>query len=414
MAVYLDHNATTPLDLRVLEAMLPYLRDHHGNASSVHAYGRVARNAIDQAREQVAVLVNAQSSQVVFTGCGTEANNLALKGVAARLAAGRIAVSAVEHASLFGPARALERQGWIIDTVAVDDQCRVSMASLSEVLSHTPRIVSVMMANNETGTIQDIPAISAQARRVGAIMHTDAVQAAGKIPVDFPASGAHLMSLSAHKLYGPKGVGALIVDKSLELEPLLHGGGHEMGRRGGTENVAGIVGFGAAAELALNELAARSTHLYKLRDLLETGLRELSGVVIFAAQGCASAMGGRSRHPASRDTSASMHVAGRAGMAAERLPNTVLIGVPGIDGESLLMNLDRKGIAVSSGSACASGSGEPSHVLLAMGVDPDLARRVIRVSLGQGNTPEDVLRFTAVLREQIDYLQATARSAWNT
>ncbi len=391
MAVYLDHNATTPLDPRVLEAMLPYLRGHHGNASSVHAYGRVARNAIDQAREQVAALVNAQSSQVVFTGCGTEANNLALKGVAARLVAGRIAVSAVEHASLLGPAHALERQGWIIDAIAVDDQCRVSMASLSEVLEDassevikaSPRIVSVMMANNETGVIQDIPAISAQARRVGAIMHTDAVQAAGKIPVDFPASGAHLMSLSAHKLYGPKGVGALIVDKSLELEPLLHGGGHEMGRRGGTENVAGIVGFGAAAELALNELAARSAHLYRLRDLLEAGLRELPGVVIFAER-------------------------------AARLPNTVLIGVPGIDGEALLMNLDRKGIAVSSGSACASGSGEPSHVLLAMGVDPGLARRVIRVSLGQGNTPENVLRFVAVLREQIDYLQATARSAWNT
>lgn len=383
MPVYLDHNATTPLDPRVLEAMMPYLRDHHGNASSVHSYGRLARNAVDQAREQVAALVNAQSTQVVFTGCGTEANNLALKGVAARLTAGRVAVSAVEHASLLGPARALERQGWIIDAIAVDDQCRVSMASLSEaledassdVIKAAPQIVSVMMANNETGAIQDIPAISAQARRVGAIMHTDAVQAAGKIPVDFPASGAHLMSLSAHKLYGPKGVGALIVDKSLELEPLLHGGGHEMGRRGGTENVAGIVGFGAAAELALNELAVRSAHLRKLRDLLEAGLRELPGAVIFAER-------------------------------AERLPNTVLIGVPGIDGEALLMSLDRKGIAVSSGSACASGSGEPSHVLLAMGVDPELARRVIRISLGQGNTPEDVLRLTAALREQVDYLQA--------
>lgn len=390
MPVYLDHNATTPLDLRVLEAMMPYLRDHHGNASSVHAYGRTARNAIDQAREQVAALVNAQSTQVVFTGCGTEANNLALKGVAARLTAGRVAVSAVEHASLLGPARALERQGWIIDTIAVDNQCRVSLASLSEVLEDAssdvikaaPQIVSVMMANNETGVIQDIPAISAQARRVGAIMHTDAVQAAGKIPVDFPASGTHLMSLSAHKLYGPKGVGALIVDKTLELEPLLHGGGHEMGRRGGTENVAGIVGFGAAAALALSELAVRSAHLRKLRDLLEASLRELSDVVIFAER-------------------------------VERLPNTVLIGVPGIDGEALLMNLDRKGIAVSSGSACASGSGEPSHVLLAMGVDPDLARRVIRISLGQGNTPEDVLRLIAALREQVDYLQATAHSAWN-
>ncbi|MDX1251258.1 MAG: cysteine desulfurase [Gammaproteobacteria bacterium] len=381
MPVYLDHNATTPLDERVLQAMLPYLREHYGNPSGVHAVGRMARAAIDQAREQVAALVNAHPSQVVFTGGGTEANNLALKGVAARMVVGRIAVSAIEHASLLGPVQALARQGWGVDSIAVDDQCRILPSSLSEALNNRPRLVSVMMANNETGAIQGIATIGAQARAAGAVMHTDASQAAGKIPVDFFACGAHLMTLSAHKIYGPKGVGALIVDKALEIEPLLHGGGHEMGRRGGTENVAGIVGFGAAAELACNELTARGTHLRGLREMLEAQLRAVPGVVVFAAD-------------------------------AERLPNTVMIAVAGIDGEMLLMNLDRKGIAVSSGSACASGSGKPSHVLLAMGVAEDLARGAIRISLGKDNTRWDVESFVAVLREQIGRLQAPSVSAW--
>lgn len=379
MPVYLDHNATTALDGRVLQAMLPYLREHYGNPSSVHSWGRMARAAIDQAREQVAALVNAHPSQVVFTSGGTEANNLALKGTAARMAVGRAAISAIEHASLLGPAQALARQGWSVDSVAVDDQCRILLSSLSEALNNRPRLVSVMMANNETGVIQDIATIGAQARAAGAVVHTDASQAAGKIPVDFFACGAHLMTLSAHKMYGPKGVGALIVDKALEIEPLLHGGGHEMGRRGGTENVAGIVGFGAAAELARDELAERGALLSELRNMLETRLRDVAGVVVFAEQ-------------------------------AECLPNTVMIGAAGIDGEMLLMNLDRKGIAVSSGSACASG--KPSHVLLAMGVAGDLARGAIRISLGKDNTRQDVENFVAVLREQIGRLRAPSVSAW--
>jgi len=375
--VYLDHNATTPLDVRVLDAMLPYLREHYGNPSSLHLQGRTARAALDQAREQVAALVNAHPSQVVFTSGGTEANNYALKGVAAKLSPGRIAISAIEHSSLQGAAQALVTHGWQCDSIAVDEQCRVSRAALSAALKSAPRLVSVMMANNETGVIQDIAAISAQVRAAGAIMHTDAVQAAGKIAVDFPASGAHLMSLSAHKLYGPKGVGALIVDKALDLEPLLHGGGHEMERRAGTENVAGIVGFGAAALLAHEELASRASHLKTLRGALEQRLRALPGIVVFAAQ-------------------------------APRVANTVLIGVPAIEGETLLMELDRHGIAVSSGSACTSGSPDPSRVLLAMGVDPDLARRVIRISLGKDNTLADIDRLMTVLNEQISRAQVNA------
>ncbi len=374
MPVYLDHNATTPLDARVLDAMLPYLREHYGNPSSLHLQGRTARAALDQAREQVAALVNAHPSQVVFTSGGTEANNYALKGVAAKLTPGRIAISAIEHSSLLGAAQGLVAHGWQCDSIAVDEQCRVSRAALSMVLKSGPRLVSVMIVNNETGVIQDIAALSAQVRAAGAIMHTDAVQAAGKIAVDFPASGAHLMSLSAHKLYGPKGVGALIVDKALDLEPLLQGGGHEMERRAGTENVAGIVGFGAAALLAQQELASRTAHLKTLRDALEQRLRALSGVVVFAAQ-------------------------------MQRIANTVLIGVPAIEGETLLMELDRHGIAVSSGSACASGSPDPSHVLLAMGVDPDAARRVIRISLGKDNTLADIDRLITVLNEQISRAQ---------
>lgn len=383
MSVYLDHNATTPLDARVLDAMLPYLREHYGNPSGVHLQGRTARAALDQAREQVAALVNAHPSQVVFTSGGTEANNYALKGVAAKLSPGRIAISAIEHSSLLGAAQALVAHGWQCDSIAVDEQCRVSLAALSAVLEGVspgvikarPRLVSVMMANNETGVIQDIAAISAQVRAAGAIVHTDAVQAAGKIAVDFPASGVHLMSLSAHKLYGPKGVGALIVDKALDLEPLLQGGGHEMERRAGTENVAGIVGFGAAALLAQQELVSRTAHLQTLRDVLEQRLRALPGVVVFAAQ-------------------------------AQRVANTVLIGMPTIAGETLLMEMDLHGIAVSSGSACASGSPDPSHVLLAMGVDPDLARRVIRISLGKDNTLADIGRLITVLNEQISRAQA--------
>ena len=355
--------------------MLPYLTSLRGNPSSVHRYGRAARQAIDNAREQVAALARAHPSEVIFTSGGTEANNTALQGAAARLAPGRIAASAIEHSSVLAAARALTRRGWRLDTLAVDGECRVTLPALRACLKPDTRLVSVMTANNETGAIQDIAAISREARAAGAIMHTDAVQAAGKIALDFEACGAHLMSLSAHKLYGPQGVGALIVDKSVDLEPLLHGGGQEKNRRGGTENVAGIVGFGAAAELAVKEGAARATALRELRDHLEASLRVLPPVIIFAER-------------------------------VERLPNTVQLSVPGIDGETLLMALDRKGIAVSSGSACASGSVEPSHVLMAMGVERELARGAIRVSLGKENTRADVDAFISALREIIARLPA--------
>jgi cysteine desulfurase len=369
MPIYFDHNATAPLDPRVLEAMLPYLGDPaYGNPSSVHRYGRAARQALDTARAQVASLVGAEVSQLTFTSGGTEANNLALKGYAARHPGQRMLVSAIEHACIVEPAQALARQGVAVEWLVVDGRGRVDRDALDALLAQgNVGLVALMHANNETGVVQDIPAIAARVRAAGGVLHCDAVQAAGKLPVDFRACGAHSLTLSAHKIYGPRGVGALVLDKTLELEPQQHGGGQEKGLRGGTENLAAIVGFGKAAELAAAERAQRAAHMRALREQLEAGLRTLPGVVIF-------------------------------GDGAERLPNTVQFGTPGFESETLLMALDRKGIAVSSGSACHSGKTEPSHVLLAMGVEPGLALSAVRVSFGQSNTREEVERFLEVFR----------------
>jgi cysteine desulfurase len=303
---------------------------------------------------------------VIFTAGGTEANSLALRGVAAvEVPPGRIAISAIEHPSVAETAEALGGQGWSVARIPVDSEGRVTVAGLEAGLDERAVLASVMWANNETGVIQDIAALSTVARERGVVFHTDAVQALGKLPVDFAASGAQLMSLSAHKIYGPKGVGALIVDKAVDFVPQLVGGGQEKARRAGTENVAGIVGFGAAAELARERLEMRRRRALALRERLTAGLRGLAagyGIVEFSA-------------------------------SAERLPNTCCFAVPGVDGETLVLRLDQAGVAVSSGSACASGSGEPSPVLLAMGIDPQLARGGLRVSLGEGNTEADVDAF---------------------
>ena len=367
MPVYLDHNATTPLDARVLDAMRPYLTGPYANPSSQHRYGRAARDAVETARRQVAALVGADPGEVIFTSGGTEANNLAIKGVAARSARGRLLHSPLEHPCVIEPLQALARAGWTVEPLVVDADGRVDLAELERQLrGGDVRLVSCMVANTETGVIQDAARIGAAARRAGAIFHADAVQAAGKIPVSFPDSAAQAMSLSSHKLYGPKGAGALIADAALDLEPLLHGGGQERGLRGGTENVAALVGFGVAAELALAELASRTTHARQLRDRLESALARLGAPRIFGA-------------------------------GAPRVPNTVQFAVPGVHSATLLGLLDKQGFAVSSGSACASGTDEPSHVLLAMGVPADLALCAIRVSFGKDNTERDVDAFVAAL-----------------
>lgn len=368
MAIYLDHNATTPLDARVLEAMLPWLRGVHGNPSSIHRPGRAARAAMDKARAQVATLINVQPAEVIFTSGGTEANNLALKGVCHGEPSGRVLISAIEHAAVLGPADDLSSMGWQVERIPVDHECRLNAHALQKMLQRGVRLISVMLANNETGAVQDVKTVAAVAHQHGALLHTDAVQAVGKMAVDCAGLGADLMSLSAHKIGGPRGVGTLIVNRHVDLAAQISGGGQEAGLRCGTENLAGIIGFGAAAELARTELETRIQHMRRLRDVLESGVQSMRGIRIFAA-------------------------------SAERLPNTVQIGIPGFDGEAAVMELDRRGIAVSSGSACHSASGEPSHVLLAMGEDDMQARSAIRISIGTSNKMEDIQALLAALKE---------------
>jgi len=357
--IYFDHNATTPLDDRVLDAMLPFLTTFYGNPSSLYRHGRVAGSAIDAAREQLSALLGVQPGQIIFTSGGTEANNLALATLAPQAG---LAVSAIEHPSIIEPALHLKSQGHELTLLNVDANGLITQDAIDEVIRLKPGLVSIMLANNETGVVQHIAHYADQLRAQGIKVHTDAVQALGKIPVNFNRLGTHLMSLSSHKIYGPKGCGALVFEKSVEIKPVLLGGGQEQGFRAGTENVAAIVGFGKAAELAKTELAERHAYLLKLRKLLEHGLGAIPGLTIFAEQ-------------------------------AERLPNTVQMGIHGIDGEMLLMQLDQKNIAVSSGSACASGQREPSPVLVAMGVEPSDAKSAIRISLGKASTEADVIEF---------------------
>ena len=355
------------MDSRVIESMEPFLGNFFGNPSSLYRLGRLSRSAMDAARGQVAALVGTEPSKVIFTSGGTEANNLAIRGMAGKLPVGVIAIGATEHPSVLAPAERLHKLGWDVRTLAVDTDGELTQQSLYDLPLANLSFASVMLANNETGVIQDVSALAGLMRDSGAYLHCDAVQAAGKIPLDFNAHGAHLFSLSSHKIHGPKGAGALVIDKSVELTPLLEGGGQERGLRSGTENVAAIVGFGKAAELALAELESRKTHCYKLRQILENGLAQIHGMTIFAEN-------------------------------APRLSNTVQFGFCGMDGEALLMMLDRKGFAVSSGSACASGAGEPSAVLVAMGMDADIAKSAIRVSLGKDNSEADITAFLAALQ----------------
>lgn len=361
--IYFDHNATTAIDERVVEAMLPYMRHFYGNPSSLYKLGRVSRSAMDTAREQVAALVGAPPAQVVFTSGGTEANNLALNTVSLNSS---IAISAIEHPSV---TEFSNRWGERCYAIPVDSQGHVSLAAMESLFQQkaSPELISVMMANNETGVIQDIKRITDALKTNPLLVHTDAVQAVGKMPVSFEQLGVDLMSLSSHKIYGPKGCGALVFDKKIALNPQLIGGGQEHGWRAGTENVAAIVGFGKAAELAALELQQRMEHCLALRLKFEQGLKTLPNVTIFSEQ-------------------------------VARLANTVQFGIKGTDGEMLLMQLDQKNIAISSGSACASGGGEASVVLTAMGIDYQLAKSAIRISFGKDNTEAEVDQFITVLK----------------
>ena len=359
--------------------MQPYMGSVSGNPSSLHRFGRLQRDAIEHAREQVAALVDARPEQVVFTSGGTEANNLLLKGLCTEEGVKRLAISAIEHMSMLEPAAKCDCE---IDLIAVTAEGMVTSDLLEQAIKNEPSLVSVMSANNETGVLQNIKMLAQLAHAKGAWFHSDASQAAGKVDVSFAQSGCHAMTLSAHKIYGPMGAGALIVDKQLPLHSILQGGSQEKGLRAGTENVPAIVGFGMAAELAKNELEQRADHVRVLRDTLESKLLAFEGVEIFSQN-------------------------------SGRLPNTLQFGTRGFDGETLLMQFDRRGFAVSSGSACTSGKTEPSHVLKAMAIPAELATSSVRVSFGRNNVMADVDAFVSAYAEIMEMKNSAVMMAAN-
>jgi cysteine desulfurase len=378
--VYFDHNSTTALKPQVLEAMMPYLTNQHGNPASQHSYGRNAHEAIEQARRQVAQAVGAQANQIIFTASGTEANNFAITGIASNLDQAQLLTSSIEHPCVSNPAKAMQYRGWQANRIKVNDNCELDMQDLQTQLAVPTNLVSVMLANNETGAIQDIEQVVELAAAKKVLVHTDAVQALGKIKVDFTALGVHAMTVSSHKIGGPLGAGALVLNKRVDIQPLLYGGGQEKGLRSGTENIAAIVGFGAACELATQSLSDFGAHTEMLRNQLEAGLASLNAVIF--------------------------------GQQAKRLPNTSFFAFNNIDGETLVTALDKLGFAVASGSACSSASSEPSHVLLAMGVDADTARGAIRVSFNADNTAVQVSEFLIALKRALQELrQMTAVAA---
>ncbi len=361
--IYLDNNATTRMREEVLEAMLPYYKDIYGNASSVHEFGRQARRAVDDARSKVAALIGAASpEEIIFTSGGTESDNFAIKGIAHTLKSkgGRIITSTIEHHAVLNTCKFLEKEGYQVSYVGVDKDGIIKFDELKSAITDKTILISIMYANNEMGTIEPIEEIGDIAKAKGVLFHTDAVQAVGKMPFEVSKSNIDLLSLSGHKFYGPKGVGVLYLKKKTKITPLLHGGHHEMNKRAGTENVAGIVGLGKAAELAKKEIVEEAAYLKGLRDYLYKGI---SGAIPHTKL---------NGHP------------------EKRLPNTLNVSFQYLEGESIILSLDMEGVSVSTGSACTSGSLEPSHVLTAMGVEPVDSQGSIRFSLGRDNTKEDM------------------------
>lgn len=373
--IYLDHAATTPIDPRVFEAMLPYLREHFGNASSVHGPGRRVRFAVEDSRERVAALLGAEPGEIVFTSGGTEADNLALKGVLSAMPGKRLVTGATEHEAILRPAERLAASGVPVTILPPGPEGFVTVEQLRGTLSPEVGLVSLMHANNETGALTPVPEVAALCRPHGILVHTDAVQTAGLLPVDVRALGVDLLSLSAHKFYGPKGAGVLYVRGGVDLVPIIEGGAQERRRRGGTENVAAVVGLARALELAQAEAEERIAHVTALRDRLVAGLREqLGDTFVFNTP-----LGGSAAAP---------HVVSIAFPPVDGEP---------LDGEMLLLNMDLEGVAVSAGSACTSGAVEPSHVLLAMGLARPTASAALRFSLGKDTTAEEVDEAVAAL-----------------
>ena len=374
-SVYFDHAATTPVDPQVLAVMLPFFCERYGNPSELHRLGREARVAVEEARAQVAEALGAADKEIVFTAGGTESDNLALFGYLQRFTPGHLIVSAIEHPAVMEAARALNRAGWAVDFVPVDADGVVDRDAYERAFRDDTRLASIMFANNVVGTVQPVAELARIAHEKGAAFHTDAVQAVGSLPVDVAELGIDMLSLSGHKLYGPKGIGALYVKRGTRLTPIIHGGGHERRLRSGTENVPGIVGLGAALTLANAAMPEVRPRLEALRDRLAQGVLERVPDVRYLG------------HP------------------TERLPGNVAFTVRYVEGESMLLQLDTKGFMVSSGSACASGSLEPSHVVLALGLGAEEAHGSMRLSLGRENTDDEADAFLEAFPPIVDKLR---------
>ncbi|MBQ4610890.1 MAG: cysteine desulfurase NifS [Clostridia bacterium] len=375
--VYMDNAATTALAPEVLEQMMPYLTANYGNPSSVHSFGREAKPGLDKARRQVADALNAQPEEIIFTGCGTESDNTVLLGVAEKYKAkgNHIITTNIEHHAILHTAEYLEKNGCEVTYLPVDEYGRVSAEQVAAAIKENTILVSVMFANNEVGSIMPIAEIGAVCREKGVLFHTDAVQAVGHIPIDVKAMNIDMLSLSAHKFHGPKGVGALYVRRGIRLPSFIMGGGQEKGRRAGTENTAGIVGLGAAIELSCAHMEQNAKRMTALRNRLIQGIeREIPQVKL-------------------------------NGHRTERLPNNVNFSIRYIEGESILLMLDMNGIAASSGSACTSGSLDPSHVLLALGLDHETAHGSVRLTLGDETTEEDIDYVIDVLKKTAERLR---------
>ena len=374
MKVYLDHAATTPVAKEVLDAMIEFFDEKFGNASSLHLYGREAREALEKSREEVAELINADADEIIFTGSGTESDNLAIKGIAFAHGKGHIITSKIEHPAVLETCRYLEKKGYEVTYLSVDKYGLVNPEDVEGAIKDDTILISIMHANNEIGTIEPIEEIGKIAKKHGIIFHTDAVQSVGKIKVDVKKIDVDLLSMSSHKIHGPKGVGALYVKHGVKLEPILHGGGHEHGLRSSTENVAGIVGFAKACEIARKRLHEDAEKMKKLRDkIIEETLKIEESYL--------------TGHP------------------TKRLPNNASFYFRGIEGESLVLMLDAKGIATSTGSACSSKKLQPSHVLLAIGIKPEDAHGSLRVTLGRDNSEEEIDYFLEVLPKVVEELR---------
>lgn len=376
--IYLDHNATTPVHPEVLEAMLPYYKDKFGNASSIHGFGKETKVALEESREKVAKLINASPSEIYFTSGGTESDNLAIKGAAFanRKKGKHIITSKIEHHAILESCKFLEKEGFEVTYLPVDGGGLIDPDDLKKAMRKDTILVSLMYANNEVGTIEPLEELCKITKENGVYFHTDAVQAMGKVPVDVQKLNVDMLSISAHKIYGPKGVGAIYVRKGTRITPWSHGGSHERSRRAGTENVPGIVGLVKAIEIAYRDMEEQSRYL---RNLSESFYKKLTQAIpdVFLN-----------------------------GDLERRIPNTLNLSFKAVEGESIILSLDLKGVAVSTGSACASGALEPSHVLSAMGIAPEIAQAAIRFSFGRENTMEDVEYLVEILPEIVSRLRS--------